>query len=55
MSNDWEDSDADDPPEPKHSRAEYDRHKDDLQHLHGEELIEEAVEYFVERRPKPTN
>ena len=44
ISEDWADGDADDPPEPKHSKAEYDRHKDDLQHLDGDKLIEDAVE-----------
>jgi hypothetical protein len=52
MSDNWEDRDDDDPPEPKHSKSEYDRHKHDLQHLDGDELIEDAVEYFVEPRPR---
>lgn len=49
---DDDDDDNNVPPEPKHSKADYDRHKDDLQHLKANELIENAIEFFGEPLPK---
>jgi hypothetical protein len=42
----WEDNE-DGWDEPKHTKAEYDRHRGDVADLDPEELVEDVIDYFI--------
>jgi hypothetical protein len=46
VSGGWEDEE-DGWHEPKHTKAEYDRHRGDTADLNPDELVEDAIDYFI--------
>ena len=40
--------------EPRHSKEEYDRHKDDVEDIDPEEVVSDAMKFFTADDKKPT-